>query len=79
MAEGAFLSWQILNLELEAVKDIKKVTETLSQDQSREDIKAILENLASVTKELLLRMSSASTFPVLEMIATPLIPSNCQN
>ncbi len=34
------------------LKDIKKVTETLSQDQSRDDIKAILENLASVTKEL---------------------------
>jgi hypothetical protein len=36
----------------EILKDIKKVTETLSQDQSRDDIKAILENLASVTKEL---------------------------
>ena len=28
---------------------------------------------------LLLRMSSAMTLPVLEMIATPLTPSNCQN
>ncbi len=36
----------------EILKDIKKVTETLSQDQSRKDIKDILENLASVTKEL---------------------------
>jgi phospholipid/cholesterol/gamma-HCH transport system substrate-binding protein len=34
------------------LKDIKKVTETLSQDTSRKDIKDILENLASVTKEL---------------------------
>jgi len=36
----------------EILKDIKKVTETLSQDQSRDDIKDILGNLASVTKEL---------------------------
>ncbi|MEZ4296376.1 MAG: MlaD family protein [Polyangiaceae bacterium] len=34
------------------LKDIKKVTETLSQDQSRDDLKQILDNLASVTKEL---------------------------
>ncbi|MFO0589938.1 MAG: MlaD family protein [Polyangiaceae bacterium] len=34
------------------LKDIKKVSETISQDTSRKDIKDILENLASVTKEL---------------------------
>lgn len=34
------------------LKDIKKVTETLSEDTSRKDIKDILENLAGVTKEL---------------------------
>jgi phospholipid/cholesterol/gamma-HCH transport system substrate-binding protein len=34
------------------LKDIKKVSETLAQDDSRKDIKDILANLAGVTKEL---------------------------
>lgn len=34
------------------LKDVKKVTETLSQDTSRKDLKDILRNLAEVTEQL---------------------------